>query len=216
MMESPFEAVVRYCERELRQQFAQRLVAHGAAAMRDAGLLPADLPERLGKDAYMMLFTVVVEDFTTRPDAPGGMLVADAYLKRHGWKLTPSARKLIQAVRNSVLGLYEVTGIKAGVGLELRDLLLDRPGFDVAQPGLAGVLPVGCLLGARVLQLDGATTLSGGVLPFEAGLDEAAVAAIRATAELGDRAITVEELPELAPYISDFWLKRTLAEANEE
>jgi hypothetical protein len=215
MKDNPFEAFARYCDRELQAPFAQRMLAHSDTAMQGAALTPVDLAERLGKDAYMMLFTVVVEDFTTRPDAPGGVLVADAYLKRHGWKLAPSARKLIQAVRDSTLGLYEVTGLKPGVGLELRDLLLDRPGFDVAQPGLATALPVGCLLGARVLELEGMTTLSGGVLPFEEGLGAASVAAIRAAGELGDRAITPEELPGLAPHISNFWLKMTLAEAEK-
>jgi hypothetical protein len=213
MKENPFEAVARYCDRELQAPFAQRLLAHSEAAMREAGLVPTDLPERLGQDPYLMLFTVVVEDFTTRPDAPGGVRVADAYLKRHGWKLTPSARKLIQRVRDSVMGLYEVTGLKPGHGLELRDLLLDGPDFKVAQPRLAGVLPVGCLLGARVLQLDEGATLSGGVLPFEEELREQVVTYIRDAAELGDRPIRNDELAGLAPHISNVWLKMTLAEA---
>jgi hypothetical protein len=127
--------------------------------------------------------------------------------------MTPTARRLVKAVRDSAMGLYEVTSLKPGIGLELRDLLLDRPNFEVAHAGLAGALPVGCLLGARMLEVDGVTTISGGVLPFEEGLGEPAVTYVRAAAQLGDRPIGANELAGLAPRISNFWLKMTLAEA---
>jgi hypothetical protein len=215
MKDSPFEALARYCDRELEQPLALHLLAHTRDALESGNLTPPELADRLGEDVYMMLFTVVLEDFISRPEAPGGVRVADAYLKRHGWKITPSARRLIQAVRDSALSLYEVTEVYSGVGLDVRDLLLDQPAFTVEHPGLSDALPVGCALGARVLRLDDTVTLSGGILPFDAGLGEAAVRDIRAAADIGDRPLDAADLPGLAPHISNVWLKITLQEAAE-
>lgn len=210
MKESPFEALARYCDRTLQEPFALHLLAHTRDALESGNLPPPDLTDRVSEDVYMMLFTVVLEDFITRPAAPGGALVADAYLKRHGWKITPSARRLIQAVRDSVLSLYEVTAVHPGEGVEVRDLLLDLPAIAIDHPGLSGAVPVGCALAARVLRLDDAVTLSGGFLPFEADVIEAAVRDIRAAADAGDRKLEAADLPGLAPHISNVWLRMTL------
>jgi len=216
MKGSPFEALARYCDRELEAPLALHFLAHTRDALEGLNPPTPDLIERLGEEMYLMLFTVVLEDFVSRPAAPGGVLVGDAYLKRHGWKITPSARRLIQAVRDSGLSLYEVTAVHADVGLEVRDLLLDQPAVAVKHPGLAGALPVGCALGARVLRLDDMVTLGGGILPFEEAVVEATVRDIRTAADVADRPLDVADLPVVGPHISNVWLKMTLQETESQ
>ncbi len=66
------------------------------------------------------------------------------------------------------------------------------------------------------MRLDDMVTLGGGILPFDTGLGEATVRDIRAAANIGDRPLAAGDLPDLAPHISNVWLKMTLKEAEGE
>jgi hypothetical protein len=205
---NPLDGVVRFISTEGFQEDLQALlVKHVTPALEATGTDVATLPSRLDPQIYAMLVTCVVEDLMTREDGDGRN-VTDAYLKRHGWKQSGLVKRQLQALRHSSARLYEVTAIKPGIGLTLRDLLKpEAPEQEVLASGLAGVLPVGCPVGVRVLHVDGESTLSGGILPFEEGMSEEATEAVRNAAGADEN---------LAPHITAFWLRKTLEEQASE
>jgi hypothetical protein len=200
---NPLDGVVRFAEAHYPNAIAAHLAAHTETACAEAGTTTDQLPARLGQEVFAMLFTCVLEDVMTQPEDAEGPNLTDAFLKRNGWKLTPSARRHLQSVRDSSMGLYNVTDIDPDRGLELQDALQDGPRFVIHHPGLAGALPIGCALGARLLGLDGVTTVSGGILPIDAEFAAEAATAVAAG-----------EGP-LAPRITNFWLLKTLQEEKE-
>ena len=179
-------------------ELQQRLQAHTVPAVAERNLPEAELVRLLDQQVYAMMFTCVVEDLMSRT-LPDGRNLTDAYLKRHGWKLGSTARRQLEAVRDSRMGLYEVDAVTPGVGLTLRNLLAEDEKIPVEAEALARALPVGCPLGARVLRADGKVSLTGGILPFEEGMSAEAAAAV---AEVEDRAAG----------ITVFWLRKTLEE----
>jgi hypothetical protein len=204
---NPLDGVVRFIPAEGFQDDLQALlIKHVTPALEATGVTLEQLPVRLEGQVYAMLVTCVVEDLMTREDADGRN-VTDAYLKRHGWKQGTGVKRQLQALRASKARLYEVTAVNPGVGLTLRDLLAPGAVEDVLAPGLAGVLPVGCPVGARVLGVDGEATLSGGILPFDENMSAEAAEAVRAAAGGDD---------DLAPHITAFWLRKTLEEQAAE
>jgi hypothetical protein len=197
------DGVVRFIGTEgFSEAIQQRLLAHVEPACIAAGVKFEDLPRMLEQQVYALMFTCVVEDLMSRP-APDGRNLTDAYIKRHGWKLGGSARRQLKAVRDSRMGLYEITATVPGRSITLRDLVGGAPDVAVEAPGLANALPVGCPLGARVLRVDSTTTIAGGLLPFEEGMSAEAAEAVRAAAGTDDN---------LAEYITAFWLRKTLEE----
>ncbi len=204
---SPLDGIVRFCETERAAQVAARLLAHTQAACDAAGISPAELASRLGRDVFAVVATCVIEDVMTLPAGPAGPEGAnatDAYVKRHGWKLTALARRQLQAVRESAMGLYEIESLEADVGVRVRSLLVEGDPVFIEHPGLSRALPVGCVLGARVVQVDGVTTVTGGLLPIEAAFRAEAVEALRAAGGA-----------DLAPAITNFWLLKTLQEGGK-
>jgi hypothetical protein len=204
---NPLDGVVRFIPTEGFQDALQALMLkHVTPALEAAGVTLENLPAILDQQVYAILVTCVVEDLMTREDADGRN-VTDAYLKRHGWKQGSGVKRQLQALRESKARLYEITAVQPGIGMTLRDLLAPEMSQDVAAPGLASALPVGCPLGARILRVDGEATLTGGILPFEEGMGAEATEAVRAAAGGSD---------DLAPHITAFWLRKTLEEHAAE
>jgi hypothetical protein len=204
---NPLDSLVRFCEGDWSAALAARVAAHTAPACEAAGIVPAALPERLGRDIYTILFTAVIEDLMTRHDGPDGQNLTDAFLKRHGWKLGRAAREHMTAVRNSTMALYEITATRPDESLQLRDVVTDGEKIWLDHAALAHGLTPGCLLGARLVTRGGVLGITGTVLPFDDGKQEEAAATLR-------------EVPaaDLPAAISNFWLKKTFEEdqAREE
>jgi hypothetical protein len=204
---NPLDGVVRFIPAEGFQEDLQALMLqHVTPALEATGVTLETLPATLDPQIYAILVTCVVEDLMTR-EGKDGRNVTDAYLKRHGWKQGSGVKRQLQALRESKARLYEITAVKPGIGLTLRDLLAPDISQDVSAPGLANALPVGCPLGVRILRVDGEAILSGGILPFEENMGAEATEAVRAAA--GDD-------ENLAPHITAFWLRKTLEEQAAE
>ena len=76
-------------------------------------------------DAFGMVFGVVLEDFfTARFGDEGDKNVIDDYLKRRGWREKVPAKRYLEALRDSVLSLYEVVELDPGHSMTVRDLVL--------------------------------------------------------------------------------------------
>ena len=199
--QNPLDGLVRFCEGEWAAALGDRLTAHTLPACEGAGLSPAMLPERLGREVYAILFTAIIEDLMTRTDGPDGQNLTDAYLKRHGWKLGRGARDHMTAVRNSKMALYEITATRPDESLQLRDIVADDDKIWLDHPTLAHALTPGCLLGIRIVTRAGVQGITGTVLPFDDGKQEEAAATLRDVAPA-----------DLAASISNFWLKKTFEE----
>jgi hypothetical protein len=197
---NPLDGVIRYIATEGWNDALQaRVLAHTTPTCEALGVDPASLPTLLEKDVYAMMITVVVEDLMTRPGADGRTL-AEAYLKRHGWKQAGFVRRQIQSLGTSTFGMFVITEADPGVALTLRNLLDPEQTVAPLSRELSRVLPPGTPVGARLMQLDGTTMLGGGILPFEPDmLDEA-------TATVGP------EDADLAARVTNFWLLKTIEE----
>ncbi|MBE0532621.1 MAG: hypothetical protein IH626_17495 [Rhodospirillales bacterium] len=83
-----------------------------------------DLVDLLG-DAFSMVYGVVLEDFfAARFGEEGELNVVDDYLKRRGWREKVPARRYLEALRGSVLSLYEVVDLAPGHSMTVRNLIL--------------------------------------------------------------------------------------------
>jgi len=202
---NPLDGLVRYCDGDWSAALGARLAAHTASACEGAGVDPAALPERLGREVYAILFTAVMEDLMTRSDGPDGQNLTDAYLKRHGWKLGRGVREHMAAVRDSRMALYEITATRPDESLELSDIVAGGEKIWLDHATLAHALTPGCLLGVRLVTRGGVQGITGTVLPFDDGKQDEAVATLRDVAAA-----------ELPAAISNFWLKKTFEEASEE
>lgn len=196
---NPLDAVVKFIETQgYKDVIAERLAAHTETARTAFKLSETEVAAKLEQQVFALAFTAVLEDLMSR-DLPDGTNVTDAFLKRHGWKLAGPAKRQLQAVRESHIGLYEIVTIQPGTGVTLRDMLQEGNSITVEAPALAGALPVGCELAARVLHWDGRATLGGTLLPFEEKAGTAAAAAVRGAADL-------------AAAVTGFWLRKVLEE----
>lgn len=133
-----------------------------------AELLGTD-PDTLENEVYedaldTAIYGIVFEDFATRLDENGRSFL-HAYLKRAGWRESAPARKYIQALADSRLGLYEVLEVQRERGLLLRDLFApDADAVFVHEINATRTLARWDIVAARVLPVMNRRQLAGGLL----------------------------------------------------
>ena len=156
---------------EWREPFEEVLWLHTGPACKQAGIEFEDIEDILGHHHSTTLWGCAFEDFLTRtlePDASDqdGRNIVDDYLRRRGWKETGSNRRYMQALRGSVMSLYEVSGIVPGESFLARDLVRGGEPVQVTEHTATKSLVQWERLGARVVELDGKLIVGGGLLPF--------------------------------------------------
>jgi len=83
-----------------------------------------EIADLLG-DAFGMVFGCVFEDFfTAQFGDEGEKNVIDDYLRRRGWREKVPAKRYLEALRDSVISLYEVVDLDPGHSMTVRDLVL--------------------------------------------------------------------------------------------
>src|SRR4051794_9831620 len=226
-------AVMQWAAREEWRGWLEDVIAdHLAPACLAAGVAPDELPDLLGEDAHAQLIGCAFEDFLTREFGPGGRNIVDDYLERRGWTEPVAAKRHLQALRRSVMSVYEVVDTAPGSHFVARDLV--RGGEPVRVRDKLGSRSVARWdrLAARLLPVGGETRMAGGVLSL--GFDDAA-AVIEAMAGLGKglgrrvgraaREGVPREAPgappvgeavlaEAAPLITGTWLAGALEQAR--
>jgi hypothetical protein len=130
------------------------------------GLRPAALGELLDPYEYELVRSCALEDFFTQRFGSERRNVVDEYLEWHGGSESPGARGYLEALRDSVMSLYEVAEVKPGVGLVLRDLIRGGEPVEVDERLGSERLVRWDRIGARVLKVGGRRCLSGAVLHF--------------------------------------------------
>ena len=163
---------------EWRDAFADLLERHVAQACLGADVELKDLPSLLGDQEFAMVWGCAFEDFLSS-DLDGGRNIVDDYLKRRGWKESPSDRAYMAALRSSVISLYEVSGIVPGESFLARDLVRGGDPVRVSERSATRSLRQWDRIAARVLDVRGKTVISGAVLSFDHELSEELLASLR-------------------------------------
>jgi hypothetical protein len=219
---SPLSGVRKWIDREQWfQPFHQLIKEHLEAPCRAAGIGIDDLPAVIGEDATSNLFGCVFEDMLATEFADGSNVVDD-YLKRRGWKESVPNKRLMMALRSSVMSLYEVGDIVRDESFLARDLLRGGEPVRVSEKRGTRHIKPGDLLAARIVTVGSRNEATGGTLPLprKAGaiLEEgfgtlrdkmrAEIQAARepGSAELEPNALDTEVLRHAAFLFSQVWL----------
>ena len=88
-------------------------------------LSPNDIVDILGDSSDAMCAFMAEEIFTARFDDGGEASVVDDYLKRRGGRETATARRYLEALRESNVSLYELVDIDCGCSVTVFDLIRD-------------------------------------------------------------------------------------------
>jgi hypothetical protein len=218
---------------EWREPFEAVLWLHVGPACEQAGIQFEDVEDILGPHHFMMLWGCAFEDFLTRTLEPDGRNIVDEYLKRHGWREPASNKHYMQALRGSVMSLYEVSGIVPGEAFLARDLVRGGEPVRVSERTATKSLAQWERIGARAVEANGNLVISGGLLPFTHEAAEAVVrsfktARTRARQELGrlakgeavpgdarrnPKAVDRLVLEGAAPVFTNLWLAAVLPRA---
>lgn len=121
--------------------------------------------DHLGHNLYAKWF---ICDFRPRPDAP---TIVERYLREKGPRLTPSARVILEAWRDSHFSVYEVQRVEPGTGFDAKDLFGPGEFFIHDRTSSRSTVQWDCCL-VRLEFLDGKWTLGeNGILVPRSILD---------------------------------------------
>jgi len=220
----------------LREEWADEwgavLTDHLVPACDDLDIDVDELETILGQGAYDVVVACAVEDFFTRRYGDEQDNVIDAYLQRRGWRESGSGRTYLRALRDSVIGLYEVVDLAPGNHLVVRDLIRGGEPVRVNERMGSQTAARWDRLALRLLSIGGTPCLAGGVLLYsheaaavllkaiERGARQERSAAKRRAKRAGhaddiplDR-IKAEFLPDLAPLFTRTWLLSMLGQPS--
>ncbi|KJB91226.1 hypothetical protein N826_31570 [Skermanella aerolata KACC 11604] len=223
-------AVMKWAQREEWRDRLDAIVAeHLEPAFDEFDLEPDELFDLLGQGGYAQLIGCAFEDFVTCDFEPDGRNVIADYLNRRGWKEPAPVRRYLEALRRSVMSLYEVVGTAPGRHFMARDLIRGGEPIEVTDKLASQSLAHWDHIAARMLPVGSEMHMAGGVVPltFEdsrALLDEFArarksfVRSVKRRAEqLGVPGGDVDHYPvedavlgEMAPLFTQAWLARSL------
>lgn len=140
---------------------------HFGPAFDDYGIDFEQLEKLIGERDMTNLWGCAFEDFLTRPASEDDEhTIVDDYLKRRGWKESPSARRYMEALRDSLFSLYEVSEVVPGQSMLLRDLIRGGEPVRVTEHTATRTLRNLDRLGCRVVEVSGKHRLAGGLAIF--------------------------------------------------
>lgn len=219
-----------WCDR-----FEEVLEEHLLPSCEQSGLEIDEVVSTVGEDLFMStVWACAFEDFLTREFDDGGNAIDD-YLKRRGWKESASVRNYMAALRNSTMGLYEVSDIVPGTSFRARDLIDGGEPVLISERTATRTLKPWDRIAARVVQVGSQTRIGGGVLrygheasvAFLEGLREFETLTDKEKRELaealgqdvGDEAIVdlspAERLRAIGSMLTTFWLIDMIDRAGE-
>lgn len=228
-----FLAIMEWSSRDDWQADRERVVGDHLGPVCDAlELSPDQIADVLGNAPFFQVMACVLEDFLTCEFEPDQRNVVDDYLKRRGWKESAPVKRYLKALKESAIGIYEVTGTAAGSHFFARDLVRGGAPVRVEDKLASASLVIWDRLAARLLVLGGKTYLSGGILPLSFAdarslLERIAMVRAAFTREVGREVrrlgvsrADLERLPidhailsEAAPAITQAWLLTVLRRA---
>ncbi|SFA62046.1 hypothetical protein SAMN04487972_14318, partial [Paracoccus halophilus] len=147
------------------------------------------------------------EDFLGRHYDDGN--IVDLYLKRRGWKESVLNRAYFAALRDTPVSLYEVSDVRPGTSMVLRDLLTDTGPVTVREKSAIRTLKQWDRIAVRVVAERDHHVISGALLPFSAEATDLLLSGLRDALKLKKRdklRLTPEQLSGCAPIFTAAWL----------
>lgn len=138
-----------------------------------------DLQDVIGEHASVAI-DCAFEDFCTVIWEDGNNLAND-YLKRRGWKETAINRAYIEALRDSMMSLYEVSDVRRGESFLARDLVRGGDPIRVTERTATKTLVQWDVISTRIVTVRGVVQMAGAVLAVDRGLADEMLALIRRT-----------------------------------
>ena len=120
----------------------------------------------LGDSAVMLHFFITEDFFAARFGEEDELNLIDDYLKRRGWRETVSARRYLEALRDSHVSLYEIVDIDPGRSVTVRDLILGGEAVTVNEKLGSKSLARWDRVAARIVTVNGKELFTGGILRF--------------------------------------------------
>lgn len=164
----------------------------------ETGLEFDDIVSILGEDLFMStVWACAFEDLLTREFEDGSNIVDD-YRKRRGGRETASVRLYIDALRNSVMSLYEVSDVVPDTSFRARDLVRGGEPVLISERLATRSLKQWDRFAGRVVQVGQNTQISGAVLLYEYEMSENLLETLRGLGKL-----TQKEKRQLAKEIGE-------------
>lgn len=151
---------------------------HFLPVAEQAGLEPEAVWDALGETAGSVYGTALEDLCTRRYNDPPQNLVGD-FLKKRGFRLPPLAKNYLEAVRDSVPGVYEAVAVQPGHGVTIRDLLIGGDPIDVIEVSGSRQIVQWDRLAARVVEHGGKRVFTGGVFPLATDSSKAVIDELR-------------------------------------
>lgn len=196
----------------------QEVVAeHLMPALEEFDLDYDDLPEVLGEPWPGVLWGCGFEDFLSRQFEDGN--VVDLYLKRRGWNETGPNREYFAALRDTPVSLYEVSEVKPGKSMVLKDLLGAAKPVTVLEGSATQSLKQWDRIVVRVIADNDTHVISGALLAFSAEAVAFLFDGLSAVLKIDEDvepSLTVTQLLECAPIFTSAWLFTALPRALSE
>jgi hypothetical protein len=163
---------------EWEPAFADVLAQHLGRACGAHRIDPDQIFHLLGEIRATTLHGCALEDFMSR-EYEGGRNVVDEYLRRRGYAESSGARRYMQALRSSVMSLYEVSDVVPGQSFLARDLIRDLQPVKVMEVSGTRTLKQWDRIGARLIREHSEWRMAGGVLLFERSASDFLVETLR-------------------------------------
>ena len=189
--------------------FAERSEDHVGQVCEALDVAAEDLDELLGDVLSSTLRGCVLEDLVTVEYEDDGNVV-DAYLKRRGYAESGGTKRYLQALRSSVMSLYEVSDVVPGKSFLARDLIRGGEPVQVLEVSGTRTLKAWDRLGARLLRLGSEWRMAGGILLFDRETSEHLIEVLEEMFEGTNLADSPEVLAEAAPTFTAVWLADAL------
>ena len=162
-----------------RERMGTVIEKHLRKACETNGIDITELADAIGEAAMVAMDCAFEDGFTVV--WPDGSNLAGDYLRRRGWKESALNRAYIEALRDSVMSLYEVSDVRPGESFLARDLVRGGDPIRVTERTATQMLVAWDILAARIVTVRGVTQMSGAVLPVERELAQAMLGILRRT-----------------------------------
>ncbi len=197
-----------------RDRLQDVVAEHLMPALEEFEIDDDDLSELLGEPWPGVLWGCGFEDFLGR--RYGEENIVDLYLKRRGWKETALNRDYFAALRDTPVSLYEVSDVKPGASMVLRDLLGGAEPVTVLEKSATRSLKIWDRIAVRVVAERDRHVISGALLAFSADAVELLFDGLRGALKLKKRdalRLTKDQLRGCAPVFTSAWLFTALPRA---
>ena len=168
---------------EWRAPFDASLDRHLGPACDTFEVETEEIVSILGESYFMAtVWGCAFEDFLTQ-ETKDGRNIVDDYLKRRGWKESASNKAYMQALRDSVISLYEVSNIVPDTSFLARDLFRGGEPVLISERSATRSLKQWDRIAVRVVPIGAKTVIAGAVLPFTVEASETVLKILRSTAK---------------------------------